>query len=201
MTLMPTHGSALAPLLGNEPLTPEKWLQIAKLTHQTRADYVRPAFPDRPAPIVLEDHELIDAYRAWESGQSPGKDKSRQLDLLARWKEAVRKVEAEAGVALLALLSAAQTFEEQNLGDEADTLLTIAEDEFPGFLRKSYPARADWFDLRDWCLVLCRDLNLLPTYMRSMRQPFGSGVPFHKAQGKRGPEPVPDIDDPVMPWD
>ena len=191
--VMPTHGSAIGKLLDNSPLTPEKRLKIARHVMQIRGDYGRPDFPDRPAALALEDYEVIDAYQIWESGAQPGADKRRALKLFGAWRQAVRQVEAHAGMSLLCLVDAAHTFEAQHLGDEADVLLTIAEEEYPGFKRSECPD-LPWDQLREWCLKKGRDYALLPVYMRSMPSPR-AGTPFHKPQGQRGE--APQVDEPL----
>lgn len=199
--VMPTHGSAIGKLLDNGLMTPEKRLEIAHLVMQMRGDYGRPTFPERPAALALEDYDVIDAYQIWESGAQPGADKRRALKLFGAWRCAVRQVEAHAGMSLLCLVDAARTYEEHHLGDEADVLLTIAEEEYPGFKRGECPD-LPWDGLREWCLKKGRDYALLPAYMRSMKPPR-SGTPFHKPQGQRAEPPVED-DTPEqdkMPWD
>lgn len=200
-TMTPTHGSALSALLGDQK-TPESRLSMAKVILQSLEDYARPTFPDRPAALVLEDHEILDAYHLWEHGMKLSADKSRALSYFGAWRLLVWQADARAGMKLCMLVHAARIFEAQEQLGEADLLLEYAEDQYPGFRGQDVPTGIDWRDLCEWCLEKGRDYYLLPGYMRVMKQPKG-GVPFHKAQGKRGPVAVPDLplEQEKMPWD
>ncbi len=159
--------------------------------------YKRPAFPERPAMLQLDDHELLDAYHAYQAGVKLTADKRRALSYFAAWRTAVWDIEVRAGMGLVSLADAALIFERQNLGDEADLLFSFAEEEHPGFRRAECLRGVAWWQLRDWCMVKGRNLSLLPGYMRTMRRPKG-GVPFHKPQGQRDETSFGQGD---LPWD
>ncbi len=199
--IQPTHGSALSALLHNAH-TPEGELGMAKFILKTVDDYARPTFPDRPAALVLEDHEILDAYQMWEHGTNLSADKKRALAYFSAWRVLVWQAEARAGMKLFMLVNGARVFEAREMWEEGDLLLAYAESEYPGFVRQDCPEGLGWIELREWSLKKARDYALLPGFMRIMKQPKG-GVPFHKPQGQRGAREVRDepLEQEKMPWD
>lgn len=185
---MPTHGSAILRMLPlGEPLTDERKLKLAAFVLQVHDPiYKRPVFPERPEILLLEDHDLIDAYRQWSHGLNLGTDKRRQLMYFGTWRAAVMAAEMKSGIHLTTVLDAAVIYDHASLPDEADVLFTFAEDQF-SIRRSEVPRDGSWLGLRDWSLVAARDLNVLPGYMRTMKMPRG-GVPTHRPQGQRGPD-------------
>jgi len=182
-TIQPTHASAMSQLVRlDEPMTPERELQLARMVLQDPAPYGRPVFPERPAVMVLDDHELLDAYRAWEAGVNLGADKRRALGYFGAWREGVWRAEGIARMHLLALVHAAQVLARADLPDEADVVWSFTEDQY-GVARSRVP-ELDWIDMRDWCASVVRDYTVLPRYLRSMTPPTG-GVPFHKPPAQR----------------
>ncbi len=179
--------------------------QFILQTHEE--DYKTRPFPERPAAIALDDHELIDAYKRQEMGSKITADRKRALTYFGHWRYAVWAAESDAGMRLLAVVDAALEFDRQQMDGEADVLFCFAEDNYPGFKRGDAPKGLSWSGLRDWCLGKARNYSLLPRYMRKMEHPKG-GVPFHKPQGERGDRPP--VNEPIpmfgeeqekMPWD
>jgi hypothetical protein len=163
--------------------------------------YGRPEFPDRPEAIALDDHELIEAYRSVDVGVKVSADKRRALAYFGTWRVAIWRAEALAGRSLLAVVDAALTFERNDLPHEAEELLAFAEEQFPRFRATELPRNRAWWELSAWCQQVAKDYNLLPVYMRMMKEPR-SGVPFHKAQGERGEAPAePPPAQSGLPWD
>lgn len=174
---------------------------MAKFVMQGHEEvYAAPPFPERPAAIQLDDHELIDAHRAHESGHKITADKRRALSYMGTWRVAVWAVESEAGKHLATLVDAALVFEGQDFEIEADTLFGFAEDQYAGFVRAEAPRGAVWSVLRDWCCARTRNFSLLPQYMRTMQAPKG-GVPFHRPQGARGQDDVNQPQQGGLPWE
>jgi hypothetical protein len=199
-TIQPTHSSALRALLQGDQPTPEILLKKARFVLQSLDDYRPPPFPDRPAVIALDDHELLDAYHQAEHGVKVGADKQRALSYFGKWRLAVWSAEAVAGGRLAILVESARTFEAQEHHEEADAVWAFAESSYPTFDSQRCPSGMGWIELRDWALIAVRDLQLLPRYMRIMRRPKG-GVPFHKPQGERA-EPEDDrLEQEKMPWE
>lgn len=195
---MPTHASALLKQLSvGEPLTASKRLKIARFVLQTRESYIPPELPGRPVVIALEDHELVEEYRKRDAGVTIGADKRRQLGYFGRWRAAVRFAEMEGGMRLLTLLDAAIVLQGADLVEDADTILVFAEEKYRGFKVDNLPASLPPHELRDWCMVVARDYELLPNHLRTMVWPRGGAAP---ASWRRS-EAEPDEDQESLPWE
>ncbi len=177
MGLQPTHAAAAATLM-NEPMTPERRLKMARFIMQIREDCACPEFPQRPTFLTMHDSDLVDAYQEAQAGASVSRDKERALAYLGQWREAVRSAEGIAQGRLATLLLAARIFTDRGMGDEADFMLTFAEDEYPSFRRKEVPDTDNWVDLRNWCLKCVMNFEVLPRHLRAMRQPDTGGAPW-----------------------
>ena len=144
----------------------EARLVMAMQVAESLGQYGWVALPQRPLTVEAEDADLIRWREAQKAGQQMKRDEARQLKQLGRWHAAVTLAEANTGGRLTTLLWAAASLhaaEHEEFEPVAAFLVEeygISVPPFPGpWERELLVART------------CRDLALLPPYLRTMERP------------------------------